>query len=149
MARFVAMGQVYFDGAADSDAWAQAQVEWIKNNTQVLAAQSALVAPGAAEERTSWMGAFEVDDDTGALTLISAWHLGADNVVREELPVADDPEPPPPAGAPLWVEGASYTVGNEVTDPLDDQVYRCISAHTAWAGTNWYPSTTPSLWVQA
>lgn len=47
----------------------------------------------------------------------------------------------------LWVEGQSYVVSDERICPLDGQLYRCITAHTAWVGTNWQPSVSPTLWT--
>lgn len=118
MSIYVAMGMQFFDGP---DAWAQGNAQWVKDNTQALAAQTALVAPGTAAERTSWFGAFKVEDD-GTLTPVSAWHLDDAGVVRDGLPeAADSPvEPGEPATLPAWeqpVAGVSepYLIGAEVS----------------------------------
>ena len=91
MSIYVAMGMQFFDGGVNGDAWAQGNAQWVKDNTEALAAQSALVAPGTAAERTSWFGAFRVEDD-GTLTPVSAWHLDDAGVVRQGLPEATDGE---------------------------------------------------------
>ena len=52
-----------------------------------------------------------------------------------------------PGDIPEWTEQGSptYTAGDLVTDR--GAVYRCLTTHTAWVGTGWRPSTTPSLWT--
>ena len=82
MATYVAMGMQFFAGEGS---WAQGNAQWVKDNTQALAAQAALVAPGTAAERTSWFGAFRVEDD-GTLTVVSAWHLDDTGTVVQGLP---------------------------------------------------------------
>ncbi|MFG2044127.1 carbohydrate-binding protein [Dactylosporangium sp. NPDC048998] len=46
--------------------------------------------------------------------------------------------------APAWAEGNTYTVGTQVT--YQGHTYQALQTHTAYPGTGWYPSTTPSLW---
>src|SRR5690349_22758779 len=46
--------------------------------------------------------------------------------------------------APAWAEGNTYTVGQQVT--YQGHTYQALQTHTAYPGTGWYPSTTPSLW---
>lgn len=46
-----------------------------------------------------------------------------------------------------WAEGDSFAVNDERVCPLDGQLYKCTTAHTAWVGTNWQPSVTPNLWT--
>jgi chitinase len=46
--------------------------------------------------------------------------------------------------APAWAEGNSFTLGAQVT--YNGRLYAALVAHTAWAGTNWNPASTPSLW---
>lgn len=89
MALFVGMGMVFFDGgeAGAADAWAQGNAQWLKDNTQVLAAQASLVAQGQPGERTSYFGAFKVLPD-GKLELVSAWHLDANGQVQQGMPSA-------------------------------------------------------------
>ena len=82
MGIYVAMGMQFFDG---DPSWAQGNAQWVKDNTEQLAHQSALVAPGTAAARTSWFGAFEVEAD-GSLTLVSAWHLDDEGTVQQGLP---------------------------------------------------------------
>ena len=43
-----------------------------------------------------------------------------------------------------WQEGATYNLGEVVT--YSGVNYKCLVGHTAWAGTNWNPASTPSLW---
>ena len=43
-----------------------------------------------------------------------------------------------------WKEGETYNLGAVVT--YNGKSYKCISGHTAWAGTNWNPESTPTLW---
>ena len=62
-----------------------------------------------------------------------------------DLGPADGSTPAPTA--PAWVEGAAYTVGQLVT--YKGITYRCVLAHTAWAGTGWTPDVSASLWVTA
>lgn len=55
-------------------------------------------------------------------------------------------------GAPVipvcksWGEGIAFVAGDAVR--YGDAVYTAIISHTAPAGSNWLPSTTPSLWVK-
>jgi chitin-binding protein len=46
-----------------------------------------------------------------------------------------------------WQEGSSYRVGQTVT--FQGKAYRCLQAHTAYAGAGWTPATTPALWQPA
>ncbi|KAF0814559.1 putative bifunctional chitinase/lysozyme [Andreprevotia sp. IGB-42] len=46
--------------------------------------------------------------------------------------------------APAWQEGSTYTVGVVVSYNGHD--YKAIVTHTAYAGTNWNPASTPTLW---
>ncbi|WP_433475201.1 carbohydrate-binding protein [Spirillospora sp. CA-142024] len=43
-----------------------------------------------------------------------------------------------------WAEGSSYKVGDRVT--YSGHGYEAIVAHTAYAGANWNPASTPTLW---
>lgn len=43
-----------------------------------------------------------------------------------------------------WEEGRVYLTGEVVT--YNDESYKCLVNHTAWAGANWNPQRTPSLW---
>ena len=52
--------------------------------------------------------------------------------------------PTTPGGGTAWTEGASYAVGQIVT--YGGKQYRCLQAHTAWAGAGWTPATSPTLW---
>ena len=145
MSIYVAMGMQFFDG---DDAWAQGNAQWVKDNTQALAAQTALVAPGTAAERTSWFGAFKVEDD-GTLTSVSAWHLDDGGVVRDGLPeAADSPVDP---GEPLpevrvWAPGQDYVLDDFTMH--DGVLYRMIQpTHTTQAG--WEPPNVPAIWTVA
>jgi chitinase len=44
----------------------------------------------------------------------------------------------------IWAEGVGYTAGQQVT--YQSTLYQALVAHTAWAGTNWNPAATPTLW---
>ncbi|UXY16369.1 glycosyl hydrolase family 18 protein [Chitiniphilus purpureus] len=46
--------------------------------------------------------------------------------------------------APVWQEGSSYTAGTVVSYNGHD--YKALVAHTAYAGANWNPASTPTLW---
>jgi chitodextrinase len=46
--------------------------------------------------------------------------------------------------APAWAEGNTYTVGTQVS--YEGHTYQALQTHTAYPGTGWTPSTTPSLW---
>ncbi|MEO9386715.1 lytic polysaccharide monooxygenase [Chromobacterium phragmitis] len=50
---------------------------------------------------------------------------------------------PPPGDE--WREGLAYAVGQVVS--YQGRRYRCLQAHTAWAGAGWTPSTQPALWA--
>lgn len=50
----------------------------------------------------------------------------------------------PPGGTPAWAEGSSYTAGQIVS--YQGKQYRCLQAHTAWAGAGWNPASSPTLW---
>lgn len=47
-------------------------------------------------------------------------------------------------GDEAWREGAAYGVGQIVS--FQGRNYRCLQAHTAWAGAGWTPAATPTLW---
>lgn len=80
---FVAMGVQFFEG---DEASAKANAEYIKEQSESLAAQSTLVSPGLAKNMPSWFGSFEVNPVDGSLTLVSAWHLDEAGVVQVGLP---------------------------------------------------------------
>ncbi|WP_246038613.1 carbohydrate-binding protein [Chitiniphilus eburneus] len=46
--------------------------------------------------------------------------------------------------APAWQEGSSYAAGAVVSYNGHD--YQALVAHTAYAGANWNPAATPTLW---
>src|SRR3954468_20982150 len=46
--------------------------------------------------------------------------------------------------APAWKEGVTYTAGTIVS--YNGALYVALVTHTAWAGTNWNPAATPTLW---
>ncbi|ARN22776.1 carbohydrate-binding protein [Piscinibacter gummiphilus] len=46
--------------------------------------------------------------------------------------------------ATAWREGVTYNTGTTVTYAGVD--YVALVTHTAWAGTNWNPAATPTLW---
>ena len=119
-------------------------------------AAPAVVAADASAERAEliealadrWEGhveqTFRLDGETWRNTS-GAW-----------LTITASPETYPPGWAqetglpddiPEWTEQGSptYTAGDLVSDR--GAVYRCLTTHTAWVGTGWRPSTTPSLWT--
>ncbi|MBP4044698.1 lytic polysaccharide monooxygenase [Chromobacterium violaceum] len=49
-----------------------------------------------------------------------------------------------PPAANSWKEGGKYAVGQVVS--YQGRSYRCLQAHTAWAGAGWTPSTQSTLW---
>ncbi|UXY16382.1 glycosyl hydrolase family 18 protein [Chitiniphilus purpureus] len=46
--------------------------------------------------------------------------------------------------APAWQEGSAYTAGTVVN--YNGRDYKALVAHTAYAGANWNPASTPTLW---
>jgi len=44
----------------------------------------------------------------------------------------------------VWVEGVTYTVGQQVT--YNGHLYQALVTHTAYVGAGWNPAATPSLW---
>jgi hypothetical protein len=140
MARYVAMGMVIFEG---EDAWAQGNAQWLKDNTEVLAQQSALINEGKPTDRTSYFGAFR-ELESGELELVSAWHINSQGDVIQGLPdpndVIEEPEEPPEI--PEWQAGIAYATNDEVR--YGDIVYRCITGHTSQVG--WEPPNVPALW---
>ncbi|WP_148716973.1 glycosyl hydrolase family 18 protein [Chitinolyticbacter meiyuanensis] len=46
--------------------------------------------------------------------------------------------------APAWQEGNTYTAGSVVSYNGHD--YKSLVTHTAYAGANWNPQSTPTLW---
>ncbi|MHA0043607.1 glycosyl hydrolase family 18 protein [Deinococcus sp. PEB2-63] len=51
----------------------------------------------------------------------------------------------PQAVCTAWTEGPTYTAGQVVT--YQGLTYTAIQTHAAYAGTNWNPRDTPSLWT--
>ncbi|MDK2124113.1 lytic polysaccharide monooxygenase [Parachitinimonas caeni] len=65
-----------------------------------------------------------------------------DHTSQIDISAPDTPTPNP--GGNEWKEGASYVVGQVVSYRRGS--YRCLQAHTAWAGANWNPASSPTLW---
>lgn len=124
MAIYAAMGIQFFEGP---DEWAQGNAVWVKQNTEALAQQAALVSVGGLEELTSWFGAFEVLED-GSLGLITAWHL-ADDGVQDGLP--DDMVPPGEGATPPSDEDATPPSGED-PDPEYDEWTQPAGGHDAY-----------------
>ncbi|GHF39256.1 chitinase [Deinococcus metalli] len=59
-------------------------------------------------------------------------------------PVASGPGLSAQAACSAWTEGPTYTAGQVVT--YQGLTYTAIQTHTAYAGANWNPRDTPSLW---
>ncbi|AXE34961.1 lytic polysaccharide monooxygenase [Chromobacterium phragmitis] len=59
-----------------------------------------------------------------------------------DLKKGDGGAQPPAANA--WREGGQYAAGQVVG--YQGKSYRCLQAHTAWAGAGWTPSTQATLW---
>lgn len=137
MAQFVAQAMVFFDGADQNDAWAQAQAEWIHDNTKVLTGQ-ALVVPGTAGERSSYCLVSQVNPD-GTLTPIKAWHVNNIGLVTDGLP---DGSAQTPVFAE-WAPGVTYAINDVVT--YNSVQYRCIQGHSSQVG--WEPPNVASLWT--
>lgn len=53
-------------------------------------------------------------------------------------------KPTLPPTPDTWQEGVSYTVGQIVS--YQGKRYRCLQAHTAWAGAGWTPTVQAALW---
>jgi hypothetical protein len=97
MAVYVAMGQVYFDGA---EAWAEGQAKHLHDQAKALATTAAVVAMGTQSERTSYFGAYRLEAD-GTLVPVALWHLDVFGIVRSGMLVAyvDHPDWIQPTGA--------------------------------------------------
>ncbi|MBB5193360.1 chitinase [Silvimonas terrae] len=57
------------------------------------------------------------------------------------------PAPAPPlsaGGCPAWLDGGSYAVGAVVS--FNGKTYTALVTQTDYAGANWNPAATPSLW---
>jgi len=106
---YAAMGIQFFEG---DEEWAKGNAVWVKQNTEALAQQAALVSVGGLDDLTSWFGAFRVLED-GSLELVTAWHL-ADDGVQEGLPDTID-EPTPPSD-----EDATPPGDEDATPPSDE-----------------------------
>ncbi|WP_273429819.1 glycosyl hydrolase family 18 protein [Chitinibacter tainanensis] len=52
--------------------------------------------------------------------------------------------PVPGNSCAVWAEGSTYKAGDVVS--YSGQSYTALSAHTAYVGAGWTPSTTPTLW---
>ncbi|RZI59662.1 MAG: chitin-binding protein [Rubrivivax sp.] len=69
---------------------------------------------------------------------------GASYALDVILPTPPTTPPTTPPGATTWSEGASYTAGQVVS--YQGKQYRCLQAHTAWAGAGWNPAVSATLW---
>jgi len=130
---FAVMGVQFFEG---SEAWARGNAVHIKQQSEALAHQAALVSPGIAEDMSSWFGAFEVDIETGDLTLVEAWHLDKNANVKQGLPTDEEESSPgggdggggePSPTHPTWQTWSGnnadlYQVGDIVTHNGQDWI---------------------------
>lgn len=137
MTVYIAQAYVAFDGNTNSDAWAQGQAQWIKDNTEALTGQ-ALLVPGTAGERSSYCVVSQVNPD-GTLTLISAWHVNDQGVLTQGLPGTSNPPP----SAAEWNGATNYVIGDIVTHL--GITYICIQ--NASANPTWTPDVVPALWA--
>jgi len=137
MTVYVAQAYVAFDGATNSDAWAQGQAQWVKDNLQVLTGQ-ALLVPGTAGERSSYCVVSQVETD-GTLTMISAYHVNDQGTLTQGLPGIGNPHLP----APEWNGTTNYVIGDRVT--YLGIYYVCIQ--NASANPTWTPDVVPALWA--
>nr|WP_051711026.1 carbohydrate-binding protein [Andreprevotia chitinilytica] len=64
--------------------------------------------------------------------------------VPTPAPATPTPAPTPVASCPAWTEGPTYQVGSCVT--YNGVQYVALITHTAYAGANWNPAATPTLW---
>ena len=138
MTVYIAQAYVAFDGAANSDAWALGQAQWVKDNTQTLTGQ-ALVVPGTAGERSSYCVVSELNPD-GTLTTISAWHVNDSGVITQGLPGGSGVLPE--VGA--WADATAYATDDVVT--WNGGTYRCLQSHTSNLAAGWTPAVG-SLWA--
>jgi len=59
---------------------------------------------------------------------------------------APAPAPAPaPSSCAAWTEGITYNVGQVVS--YQGKQYKALVTHTAFAGANWNPAATPTLWT--
>ncbi|TJZ73477.1 hypothetical protein FAZ21_09790 [Chitiniphilus eburneus] len=70
-------------------------------------------------------------------------------VTPTPTPVTPTPTPVTPTPTPgscygAWAEGSTYSVGALVT--YNGRNYQAQVSHTAYAGTNWNPAASPTLW---
>lgn len=134
MSIFAAMGIQFFEG---EEAWAQGNALWVKQNTEALAQQSALVNTGlGGSELTSWFGAFELQEN-GDFRLIEGWHLGPDGTVTQGLPVEGDEslEPEPTGTPPAWQPwnghpDSLHQIGDVVTH--NGSTWTSITSNNHW-----------------
>jgi hypothetical protein len=109
METYVAIAMIHF--SSEDGTWAQGMAQWLKDNTQVLAQQAALVTPEGGGTRTSYCMNAKVGPQ-GQLDFISGWYLNEQGQVVQGLanfnlpsslpPVPEDlpPEEPPPEEPP-------------------------------------------------
>jgi hypothetical protein len=129
---------LYVDGAAQNDAWAQGLVENVVQYTKALGGQAA-VTIGTAGERSSYAVSGVIDGVTQALTVETAWHVNDLGVVTDGLPDGSG-GPPPPAE---WAPDTAYATDDVVAHL--GVGYRCLQGHTSQVG--WEPPNVPALWV--
>ena len=127
MAKYVAILMQQFDGDLLGDSTAQGYAQFIKDQSQSLAQNSAVLDLGGVGERTSYCIAAELLED-GTLQHFAAWHLDEFGTVRQGMPGA------PEEGYSAWVQ----PVGSQDAYNIGDRV-----SHN---GVNWESTVASNVW---
>jgi hypothetical protein len=128
MAKYVALVMQEFDGDSITDATAEANAIFIKDQTKSLAQQSAVSNVGLTGERASYclVGTIGLD---GNIVPINGWYLDSFGVVRDGYP--GQPEEP---GYPAWIQ----PVGSQDAYPL--------GARVSHNGSDWESTYANNVW---
>jgi chitin-binding protein len=110
---------------------------WPLALAQVVNASSGIFRIGVLGSQGSVVAVEPVASASANRVYLSSQHPGHSYEIDIDSPVVGS----------AWQEGSSYRVGQTVT--FQSKAYRCLQAHTAYAGAGWTPATTPALWQPA
>jgi hypothetical protein len=128
LTKYIALVMQEFNGDTITNATAEANAIFIKNQTKSLAQQSAVSNIGLTGERTSYCLVGQIGLN-GSIEPLDGWYLDSFGVVRDGYP--GQPAPP---GYPAWIQ----PTGGHDAYPL--------GARVSHNGSNWESTYANNVW---